>query len=253
MKQRKFPIFAERFSKLRGEKTQDEFASFLGISRPTVGFYENGARLPDALILRQISEKCNVSADWLLGLSDENSNDYNIQATCKFTGLTEGAASTLQCLSGQEDKSMLIVLNYLIEDKDFLKKLTSYLAFCEKEIARSRPFLLIPYDKRNMDARLPFADVIESLPKLQTDFYTCIKNDSIAIEQMAFTIISKCVGDDAEQQLLQLLYDSRDDSDKDAQLSEIAKFLRFCDWADYMDRLGCNLEKFIIDDKEEVK
>lgn len=95
MKQRKFPVFADRFSQLRGEKTQDEFAAFLGISRPTVGFYENGVRLPDAQILRQIADKCNVSADWLLGLSDGNSNDYNIQATCKFTGLTEGAIKTI--------------------------------------------------------------------------------------------------------------------------------------------------------------
>lgn len=45
MEQKRMPIFAERFAQLRGEMTQGEFAEFLGISRPTVGFYENGTRL----------------------------------------------------------------------------------------------------------------------------------------------------------------------------------------------------------------
>lgn len=70
MEKQRFPIFAKRFNELRGDMSQDEFSKYLGISRPTVGFYENGARIPDALVLRQIAEKCNVSVDWLLGLSD---------------------------------------------------------------------------------------------------------------------------------------------------------------------------------------
>lgn len=85
----KMPIFRERFCSLRGSKTQAEFAEFIGISRPTVGFYENGERLPDALVLRKIAEKCGVSADWLLGLSDVKSTDQNKKNACEVTGLTE--------------------------------------------------------------------------------------------------------------------------------------------------------------------
>ena len=70
MEEKRFPVFARRFSELRGGQSQEEFAKFLGISRPTVSYYENGTRVPDALILRQIAEKCNVSADWLIGLSN---------------------------------------------------------------------------------------------------------------------------------------------------------------------------------------
>ena len=58
--QKKLPVFAERFRELRGDMTQDKFADFVGISRPTVGFYENGDRLPDALVLKKIAEKCHV-------------------------------------------------------------------------------------------------------------------------------------------------------------------------------------------------
>lgn len=98
MEQRRFPVFAERFSKLRGDKTQEEFAKFLGISRPTVGFYENGARLPDALVLCQIAEKCNVSTDWILGLSNyKNSGTANLSV--EDIGLSEEATTTLAELS----------------------------------------------------------------------------------------------------------------------------------------------------------
>ncbi len=99
MEQQRFPVFAQRFSQLRGERTQGEFADFLGISRPTVGFYENGSRIPDAVVLRQIGEKCGVSTDWLLGMTDTASNDPSIQAVCACTGLSEHAAAILKGLN----------------------------------------------------------------------------------------------------------------------------------------------------------
>ena len=68
-KNERLPIFTERFRELQGARSNTEFAEFLGISRQTVGFYWNGDRAPDAVTLTKISEKCNVSSDWLLGLS----------------------------------------------------------------------------------------------------------------------------------------------------------------------------------------
>ena len=89
MKPPRMKVFKERFNKLRGEKSQEEFAEFLGISRPTVGFYENGSRLPDALTLSQIARKCNVSADWLLGLSNTRQYSGTLSDACNYTGLSE--------------------------------------------------------------------------------------------------------------------------------------------------------------------
>lgn len=66
----KLPVFARRFRELRGERSQVKFSEDLGISRPTIGFYENGDRVPDALTLKIISEKCNVPSDWLIGLTE---------------------------------------------------------------------------------------------------------------------------------------------------------------------------------------
>lgn len=71
-------VFCKRFAELRGERTQAEFAKFLGIARATVGFYENGERVPDAIVLKKICEACKVPSDYLLGLSEyKNQIDYD--------------------------------------------------------------------------------------------------------------------------------------------------------------------------------
>lgn len=74
----RFPQFRERFRELQGDMSNTEFAEFLGMSRQTVGFYCNGDRIPDALAVADIAQKCNVSTDWLLGLSEFRSKeDYH--------------------------------------------------------------------------------------------------------------------------------------------------------------------------------
>ena len=71
----------------------------MGMSRQTVGFYYNGNRIPDALGIRDIAEKCGVSADWLLGLSNIRSTDGEIKQVCKYTGLNQAALDNLmECL-----------------------------------------------------------------------------------------------------------------------------------------------------------
>ena len=113
--ERKMPIFADRFLELRGKRTQEEFAKFLGISRPTVGFYESGQRLPDALVLRQIAGKCNVSADYLLGLTDEKTPNQDIQAICKKTGLCETSIKSIMSAKDSELNSDGVYFEFINE------------------------------------------------------------------------------------------------------------------------------------------
>ena len=98
----KFPIFQERFRELRGTSSQEEFAKKIGMSRPVIGFYENGDRVPDILTLRKIAEMYNVSADWLLGLSDIRAGDADDMAIEKRLGLSEDAIKTLERLNSAE-------------------------------------------------------------------------------------------------------------------------------------------------------
>lgn len=83
----RFPDFRARLRELQGDRSNVEFAAFLGMSRQTIGFYLNGDRIPDILALRQIAERCNVSSDWLLGLSDVKGTDSTLRQVCQYTGL----------------------------------------------------------------------------------------------------------------------------------------------------------------------
>lgn len=91
----RLPIFTERFRELKGERNDTEFAEFLGVSRQTVGFFGNGNRLPDALTLIKIAQKCGVSTDWLLGLTKFRTQNIGIKKIGEYTGLTESAIAFL--------------------------------------------------------------------------------------------------------------------------------------------------------------
>ena len=70
-KKDRFPIFRQRLGELMFDMTTTEFAEKVGLTRQTMGFYLNGDRIPDAVTLAQICRKCNVSADWLIGLTND--------------------------------------------------------------------------------------------------------------------------------------------------------------------------------------
>lgn len=112
----RLPIFRVRLRELQGNRSNTEFAEFLGMSRQTIGFYLNGNRIPDALGLLQIAEKCRVSSDWLIGLSNIKGLDGDIKQVCGYTGLSQGAVECLHKFSALEryKELLLSVLNKLI-------------------------------------------------------------------------------------------------------------------------------------------
>lgn len=67
--------FGERITQLRkehGYKTRKEFAEKLGIPETTLRNYETDVREPGHTFLKQISDFFSVSADYLLGLTEEH-------------------------------------------------------------------------------------------------------------------------------------------------------------------------------------
>ena len=85
-KEDRLPEFKSRLNELRGDMPQNAFAEKIGIARATVGFYENGERLPDALILKQIADKTGVSTDWLLGRTDDKKGNADVEAVVARLG-----------------------------------------------------------------------------------------------------------------------------------------------------------------------
>lgn len=113
----RFPKFRERFRELQGDRTNTEFADFLGMSRQTVGFYCNGDRIPDALGIKDIAEKCGVSADWLLGLSNAKPLKEGINQICNAIGLSQKAVELLYQLNshdGHKNEVILELINQII-------------------------------------------------------------------------------------------------------------------------------------------
>ncbi len=169
---KKMPIFAERFRELRGEQTQAEFADFLGISRPTVGFYENGDRVPDAIILKQIAEKCGVTSDYLLGLADnKTAGNADIGAE---TGLSDAAISVLKmaleqkkCLKKYNDYSGLYwsdALSVLIENLNYFPDL---------------PHLFVQMFRLKFDHNQ--SDIEDTILEKDIDMYRLIYNNGIVL------------------------------------------------------------------------
>lgn len=137
MRKYRFPIFRERFRELQGDMSNTEFAEFLGISRQTVGFYCNGERIPDALGVRAIAEKCNVSADWLLGLSNyPNYDDRGI--TAEELGMTGEAAQSIRNLWKNIYEGVPIakyykrIWNSFLDSPDFFLILDSVARYVQK-------------------------------------------------------------------------------------------------------------------------
>lgn len=120
----RFPAFQAAFVELMGDMTIQEFADKLGMSRATVGFYSAGQRIPDALGIKTIAEKCGVSADWLLGLSSNKTTDADLKGVCTYTGLSENAIKNiLQIMEEKKcrtaDISPGCALDMIIGDREF--------------------------------------------------------------------------------------------------------------------------------------
>jgi transcriptional regulator with XRE-family HTH domain len=108
--------FKFNFRELRREKdmSQAQFAEFLGISRPTVGFYESGERSPDADTIKKICKKCAVSADWLLGLGGVKGDNVNEVLIGKLTGLSPEAVRGLYSQKKKIDAAETDVEQYAL-------------------------------------------------------------------------------------------------------------------------------------------
>lgn len=182
-------IFTKRFRELRKEdETQLEFADRLNISRPTVAQYYNGMRVPDSRMLQQICQKCNVSADWLLGLSNVSATSADIQITCKTLCITETMANNIIDLNKHFaiDSADSNPLQLLFEE-DYLWYAFSYLM----QYKSIRPF--VKYETSRYDA-IPSPDGQYQLdPFLAADYFI----------KMFCSRIQRMLEDDLQQAILE--------------------------------------------------
>jgi len=90
--------FSKRLIQLRKQKgfTQQQFADLLGISCSALSYYEADKRTINIELLAKIADFFNVSTDYLLGRTDVESVNEDMQTACKVTGLSESAVAAIR-------------------------------------------------------------------------------------------------------------------------------------------------------------
>ena len=111
-------VFGKRLKELRKANgyTIEQFAEAVGISKSTVGYYENNNRMPDIEILSRITDVLNVSADYLIGKTNTTAMRGKMKTVCDFTGLSDTAADYLVQLVKNKDYGKLSVVNHLFDE-----------------------------------------------------------------------------------------------------------------------------------------
>lgn len=91
--------------------TQKQFAERLGVSRSTICLYEAGTSMPDAEFMHNLAQIAPFNAEYLLGLSDVKTQETDVRAICRQTGLSEVAVHQLE----RYGKSCQPYLNRMLE------------------------------------------------------------------------------------------------------------------------------------------
>ena len=118
-------VFGKRLKELRKANgyTIEQFADMVGISKSTLGYYENDKRMPDIEILARIADTLNVNADYFIGRTNTTALKGKMKTVCEFTGLSDSAAEYLAQLVKDKDYEKLSIINHLFdeltEDYDF--------------------------------------------------------------------------------------------------------------------------------------
>ncbi len=118
-------------------KKQKDLAEYLGILPNTISYFCKGTRTPNTEQIIKIAQFLDVSADYLLGLSDNMTIDADIQTACKVTGLSQNTIYTLQAM---KECNYFEILNKILscehegdyeQLEDILNKIYMY---CQEEL-----------------------------------------------------------------------------------------------------------------------
>lgn len=78
------------------ELTQNDLAEMMNCNRQKIADWERGKSTPSADDITLLSKKFNVSADYLLGLSNTPTTDKDIKFICNYTGLDEKSIQSIK-------------------------------------------------------------------------------------------------------------------------------------------------------------
>jgi len=74
--------------RLRGNRTQEDIANLIGVSRSRYSHYENGRSEPDLAMLEKLADSYQVSIDYLLGRVNSSKAEINSPAAAQENNLS---------------------------------------------------------------------------------------------------------------------------------------------------------------------
>ncbi len=130
-------LFPSRLRELRAKKSvsQEALSKVLGVSKSTIGLWENGDTLPDAKAIHDLAKYFEVSTEYILCLTHIKSADVGLKSVCEYIGLSENAVKFLQYIGYGSDESerdiMPLVLSLLLERYEFFQVLSGLSMSCK--------------------------------------------------------------------------------------------------------------------------
>ena len=178
--------------------TQEELAVRLHVKRQIISYYESidSERTPNIDILVSMADLFNTTTDYLLGLTETESKDVDVQNLCNYTGLNEESIVRLHSYASlpkhlnnramrEQSLRTLSLINYVISSKSFKQAISDilyYLSTMKNEI----DFFYDTIDRINKneayateivreatiynDARLSYFEAVESFKKIVDDY-----------------------------------------------------------------------------------
>lgn len=110
-------IIGNRLNTLLANKDikQKELAQYLEVTDNTISYFVKGKRTPNTEQIIKISKYFDVSADYLLGLSETPTNNKDEQFICDYTGLNLDSIRNLVHHKNNNPQNLEFE-NYLISD-----------------------------------------------------------------------------------------------------------------------------------------
>lgn len=150
-------IIALRISLLlmKSRKRQKDLAAYLGVTDNTISYFVSGKRTPNIEQIIKIAQYFGVSTDYILGLSDAETNNKDVQFICDYTGLSEKTVLKLHEWSEKESSTFeyqyVKLLDSIVEIDTLLDIIVSYKSFADMFKSLYEGVLNGEYDKTNCE------------------------------------------------------------------------------------------------------
>lgn len=125
-------IIGERITSLLESRgvTQKDLATVVGVHQNVISYWCRSVRMPGAEQIVVMAKYFNVSSDYLLGLSDEETVDQDIQSVCSMTGLSAKSVNAIIQLMKSDpsipgDDSISRAVNMVLSTPHVLNALAS--------------------------------------------------------------------------------------------------------------------------------